>query len=525
MADQHDFNIADQSHTSFRADLNSALLAAVKKSNGATAPGTMHAYQEWADTTSGTLKRRNAANSSWIKRDTLAETFVLSRSSNTVLAETDFGRCFVATAVFTQTLTAAATLGDGWYCHYRNDSSGIVTIDPDSSELIDGASSITLYPGETCVIWCNGTAFRTIGRVNPVLALNSVTQPNLLINGNWLMDQINEGALYTSQSGSATFGPDGWLMTNAGGTPGVLKMRRIVDPDNAALKCLEITCTTADAAVASSDFFELVTSVEGFDAAGLMWGTSSAVPVTLRFKAKFNVTGVYGISVANAVAQNRNYVGIITVPDANENEYSLTIPGDTTGTWDYVNGVGMYLRICLMAGTGYHTTAWVWGGTAGLKTTSAQANFMSSATNIGYIKRIQLIPGSVALAYGPQDIQKELAKCQRYYWKTFDQGVAVAQASGTHNGAIMYMPQTAGVKTWGMLVPFPVPMRAAPTATYYNPVNANAKWFQVIRSGDSGSVSQGNVSAGKTFITNPQVAGDAASDVISVHGAYSARLS
>ena len=163
MADQHDFDIANATHAALRADLNAALLAAVKKSNGATQPATRHAYQDWGDTTAGTLKRRNAANNAWLTRDTLAETFVLSRSSNTILAETDFGRTIIATSSFTQTFTAAATLGDGWYCHYRNNGTGVITLDPNSTEQIDGATTLALQSGESCVIWCNGSAFFTIG--------------------------------------------------------------------------------------------------------------------------------------------------------------------------------------------------------------------------------------------------------------------------------------------------------------------------------------------------------------------------
>ncbi len=63
---QHDFNIANQSGAGFRADLNAVLLAIVSQNSGATEPSTIYAYQLWADTTTGFLKMRNAANSAWI---------------------------------------------------------------------------------------------------------------------------------------------------------------------------------------------------------------------------------------------------------------------------------------------------------------------------------------------------------------------------------------------------------------------------------------------------------------------------
>jgi hypothetical protein len=63
---QHDFNIANQTFPSFRADLNDALQAAATISAGATAPSTPYAYQLWFDTSTNTYKARNAANSAWV---------------------------------------------------------------------------------------------------------------------------------------------------------------------------------------------------------------------------------------------------------------------------------------------------------------------------------------------------------------------------------------------------------------------------------------------------------------------------
>lgn len=71
---QHDYNIANQSGLAFRQDLNNALAAIVSQNSGASEPSTTYAYQWWADTTTGLLKLRNAANSAWITIGTLAST-------------------------------------------------------------------------------------------------------------------------------------------------------------------------------------------------------------------------------------------------------------------------------------------------------------------------------------------------------------------------------------------------------------------------------------------------------------------
>ena len=64
---QHDYVIANQSGSAFRADLNNALAASVSTNSGSSAPSTTYAYMLWADTTNGILKIRNSANNAWIE--------------------------------------------------------------------------------------------------------------------------------------------------------------------------------------------------------------------------------------------------------------------------------------------------------------------------------------------------------------------------------------------------------------------------------------------------------------------------
>ena len=65
--------------------------------------------------------------------------------------------------VGTLNLTAAATLGDDWFMMIRNGGTGLLTIDPNSSELINGSASLALQIGDSAFICCSGTAFYTVG--------------------------------------------------------------------------------------------------------------------------------------------------------------------------------------------------------------------------------------------------------------------------------------------------------------------------------------------------------------------------
>jgi len=60
-------------------------------------------------------------------------------------------------------LTAAATLGNGWFVYLRNDTSGDITVDPNASEQINGGTTLVVNAGQAIIIFCNGTLFYTVG--------------------------------------------------------------------------------------------------------------------------------------------------------------------------------------------------------------------------------------------------------------------------------------------------------------------------------------------------------------------------
>lgn len=81
----------------------------------------------------------------------------------TVIAA-DRGKFFDCTGTFTLSLTAAATLGDGFGFAVRNSGTGVITLDPDLTELIDGAATVALAAGESGFVAGTGTAWRTVGK-------------------------------------------------------------------------------------------------------------------------------------------------------------------------------------------------------------------------------------------------------------------------------------------------------------------------------------------------------------------------
>lgn len=119
------------------------------------------------------------------------------RTSNTILGTADKGKLIdITSGTFSQTFDAVATLGDGWWCYLRNSGTGDVTLDPNSTELIDGLASYVMYPGEVRLVQCDGVALRTIllaGEQIMVLRDEKTvtTQPGNATSETWVTRTLN----------------------------------------------------------------------------------------------------------------------------------------------------------------------------------------------------------------------------------------------------------------------------------------------------------------------------------------------
>lgn len=126
-----------------------SLVVSVSKYNG-----TAVSYSDWNINISGIQGPEQTSP---------AKIYLSERTANAQLGASDIGKIVkVTSGTFLQTFAAAATLGAGWWCYYKNAGTGDVTIDPYGSETIDGVTSFVMYPGETRFIQCDGTGFSSI---------------------------------------------------------------------------------------------------------------------------------------------------------------------------------------------------------------------------------------------------------------------------------------------------------------------------------------------------------------------------
>lgn len=90
----------------------------------------------------------------------------VERDSNSMLTASNVNSLIVITAnSFTQTFDAPASLGAGWFCEYKNEGSGEITI-PDS----DGVNNWKMYSGEHRLFTCDGASISS-EVINPHMAI------------------------------------------------------------------------------------------------------------------------------------------------------------------------------------------------------------------------------------------------------------------------------------------------------------------------------------------------------------------
>jgi hypothetical protein len=206
---QHDYGIANDTGANVRADINNLAGAVATNNAGASAPSTTYAHMWWADETNGVLKQRNSANSAWIIRAPLATTLVETKSGAYTLAVSDYGRTLLLSGTWTLSVTAAATLADGWHVELVNVGTGVITIDPNGSETVDGATTMALTPGERAHLRCSGSAFYATAKLAPrrARADKNATDQTSATNGTkvtFATERYDRGGIYDAANSQFT---------------------------------------------------------------------------------------------------------------------------------------------------------------------------------------------------------------------------------------------------------------------------------------------------------------------------------
>jgi hypothetical protein len=274
---------------------------------------------------------------------------------------------------------------------------------------------------------------------------------NRIYNGQMVIDQRNAGAALTINASSNAYTVDRWVVENST-TGGVITAQQSSTAPAGFNYSLKTTVTTTGT-LGTSGYLEYQYKIEGYNLADLNWGSANAKAITLSFGVQSSVAGTYGGSIANG-GYNRSYSFLFTISSANTWEQkTVTIPGDTSGTWLTTNGIGAYVFINMGAGSSLGTTPNQWNASGSRAATGESGSIIGTNGATFYITGVQLEKGSTATSFDYRSYGQELLLCQRYFL-TWVNGSGNIGLGGYYNSTYV----TSSIS-------FPVTMRAAPTLT------------------------------------------------------------
>ena len=270
---------------------------------------------------------------------------------------------------------------------------------------------------------------------------------NRIINGAMVIDQRNAGASVTPSANQYLV--DRWqAATNVSSK---FSVQQSTTTATGFVNSMLATSLSAYS-IGASELCALRQSIEGLNVGDLGWGTANAQTITVSFWVRSSLTGTFGGSIMNSAA-DRSYPFTYTISSANTFEYkTVTIAGDTSGTWLKTNGIGLSILFGLGVGSSFSGTAGAWAGASYYGATGATSVVGTNGATF-YITGVQLEKGSAATSFDYRPYGAELQLCQRYY--QIGEGFVGGAYSGTNF-----------VSTYA----FPVTMRTSPTVASYGGV-------------------------------------------------------
>jgi hypothetical protein len=335
------------------------------------------------------------------------------------------------------------------------------------SVTINGSSGLTFNDASTQNTAATGFGFK-----------------NRIINGAMMIDQRNAGASVTiSDSGAGQYTLDRWRFYE--NTDGVITSQQSSVAPAGFTNSLLVTVTTTDSSIGAGQIAILEQKIEGLNVSDLGWGTADAQPVTLSFKVRSSVTGTFGGSLRNS-ADTRSYPFSYTISSANTwTNISVTVVGDTTGTWLTTNGVGLIVTFGLSVGSNFVGTANSWAS-ANYQSATGQTNLLGTSGATFYITGVQLEKGSTATSFDYRPYGTELALCQRYTWVINANYYSRRLIFGTGSNGSIWNPQ------------FPVTMRTTPSLITKNFNSTNVEGYNYSSGSAIGSFSSITAAEGDT---------------------------
>ena len=294
----------------------------------------------------------------------------------------------------------------------------------------------------------------------------SLASPNMIQNGDMAVAQ--RATSLTSQTGTFYCVDRFKIIESADAVFSAAQSSTSPEGFNNSLK---IDTTTADSSLSSTQYSSIVQNQEGLNLQHLNWGTSNAKPLTVSFHVRSNVTGTYCLLMVAKDATVKYQSQTYTIDSANTWEKKvLTYIGETTTAIPNDNTNSLWIEFCLGSGTGYTSggaTGQAWSSDTTKYFGGQGVNIMASTDNEFLLTGVQMEVGRVATPFKYESFGDNLARCQRYFAKSYSVGTAPAE--NAEIGFTYTAVSLSGTDVRVPFVTFPVRMRASATVQFDEP--------------------------------------------------------
>ena len=335
---------------------------------------------------------------------------------------------------------------------------------------------------------------------------NGLLFRNRIINGAMTIDQRNAGASVTIPVTTTTYTLDRWVAFASGASKySVQQNAGSVTPPAGFKSYLGVTSLAATS-LGAGDYYFVCQKIEGYNCADLGFGAAGASTVTVSFWVRSSLTGTFGGALNNGDS-TRAYPFTYTVSSANTWEQkTVTIAGDTSGTWDTTNGKSIIVIFGLGVGSSLSAPVGSWSAGSYRSATGATSVVGTSGATF-YITGVQLEVGTAATAFERRPYGTELDLCYRYYFQSNQfstySPIGVGRAWGSGNGnAPYYLPaamRSNPTITYSSLSHFDVVTLGNPTAIQNDGAGTNnvkVGWAKAVTSGNLYQFEFGNQTTG-----------------------------
>ena len=311
---------------------------------------------------------------------------------------------------------------------------------------------------------------------------------NLIING--AMQVAQRGTSVTAQNASnedySTVDRFGLQMDSSASGAVTFSQSTTVPSGNGFTNSVKMVVSTANASPSSGHVWRLYTKLEAKDIANSGWDyTSTSSYLTLSFWARSSLSGTYCVNLtAPDVATNWKYISEYTLTAGTWKKVTITVPGHASNVFNNDNGIGLEINWIFLAGSLQDDgTADSWLDQDDESTTN-QVNWMATVSNEFYLTGVQLEVGSVATPFEHRSFGDELARCQRYYQKSYNYSNAPGTTTSENMTMVYGVTNGSNDIVWNQVAT--VSMRANATVTYYSQTGTLGSWGYA-RSGASGT--------------------------------------